>query len=113
MTQDEFLAEVKAKVGHTCDMDRRQAEYEACDVGQTHLWAFYYDVEKRYLAERMVHLRLFEKGGVRQMVDCPGCDVRHREFCTFHSIGNLNVVDEVVCHVLKALGQRKPRRICV
>ncbi|KAJ6549000.1 hypothetical protein B0H19DRAFT_1265773 [Mycena capillaripes] len=63
LPQHEFLAGVKVKVGHTCDLDRRQSEYLACDVGQTHLWAFYYDVEKRYLAERMVHLRLFEKGG--------------------------------------------------
>ncbi|KAJ7889991.1 hypothetical protein B0H13DRAFT_2341232 [Mycena leptocephala] len=36
-----------------------QFKYRKCENGQTHIWLWSYDTPQRYLAERLIHLRLF------------------------------------------------------
>jgi hypothetical protein len=48
LTGGQFLARLKWKVGHSSDWERRQREYEKCDVGQTHIWVCRWEVDRRY-----------------------------------------------------------------
>ncbi|KAJ6487071.1 hypothetical protein C8R47DRAFT_1072162 [Mycena vitilis] len=104
------VAKLDAKVGHTNSITRRCCEYEACDRGQTTVWAWTYDVPRRYLAERLVHLELARAGARKVTRRCPGCGVYHREFVAFFSVRSLAHVDRIVRKVLGWLGLSRVRR---
>ncbi|KAK7030151.1 hypothetical protein R3P38DRAFT_3189104 [Favolaschia claudopus] len=107
---DELYAEVKLKLGHSKKLPRRRAEYRHCDVGQTHVWLYAFRVERRYLAERLIHLNLLQSGAMRVVCECPGCFVFHREYFEYSSIGGVAQLNEVVERVLRALGESIQRK---
>ncbi|KAJ6461912.1 hypothetical protein C8R47DRAFT_1080429 [Mycena vitilis] len=104
------VAKLDVKVGHTNSITRRCCEYEACDRGQTTVWAWTYDVPRRYLAERIVHLELARAGARKVIRRCPGCGINHREYVLFSSLGSLAHVDRIVRRVLGWLGLSRVRR---
>ncbi|KAJ7044219.1 hypothetical protein C8F04DRAFT_1250165 [Mycena alexandri] len=79
---------VNLKAGHTKNMRRRQSQYKRCDARgiQRHIWLCSYPVQRRYCVERLTHLNVLDGGGVRPIVECPGCGVHHHEFYTCPSI---------------------------
>ncbi|KAJ7637372.1 hypothetical protein DFH06DRAFT_1336037 [Mycena polygramma] len=101
------VAKLGAKVGHTNAIERRCCQYEACDRGQTHVWAWTYDVPRRYLAERLVHLEIARAGGRKVITRCPGCGVYHREFVAFLSIGSFTHIDRIVW-LARVVGRKTP-----
>ncbi|KAJ7899818.1 hypothetical protein B0H13DRAFT_2336867 [Mycena leptocephala] len=86
LTGGQFLARLKWKVGHSSDWERRQREYEKCDVGQTHIWVCRWEVDRRYYCERLAQLLQFCEGGKR-IVELCACGVHHREYFEFDSVG--------------------------
>ncbi|KAJ7675881.1 hypothetical protein DFH06DRAFT_1122665 [Mycena polygramma] len=110
LTPVQFKSAANAKVGHTKDIERRRCEYKGCDRDQTHVWAWTYDVPRRYLAERLVHLEIARAGGRKVITKCPGCSVYHREFVSFASVGGFANVDRIVRKVLGWLGLSGVRR---
>ncbi|KAJ6451812.1 hypothetical protein C8R47DRAFT_1083938 [Mycena vitilis] len=110
---DEFRGRValNVKIGHTSRIERRREEYEVCDDGQTHIWAWTYRVPRRMLAERLVHLEIFKRGGIKDVHECPGCYVWHREFVSFSSIRSLADMDCICKDVFEALGWGRLRRV--
>ncbi|KAJ7626399.1 hypothetical protein DFH06DRAFT_1142116 [Mycena polygramma] len=102
---------VNAKIGHTKNITRRRCQYRRCDEGDhddsvTHIWAFTYKVPKRYLAERLVHEEMERMGAHKRIIECPStrCNVHHREFVTFASVGGLSGLNGLVKRVLGWLG---------
>ncbi|KAJ6456803.1 hypothetical protein C8R47DRAFT_1227758 [Mycena vitilis] len=110
---EEFRGRValNVKIGHTSRIERRMEEYSVCDEGQTHIWAWTYRVPRRKLAERLVHLEIFKRGGIKDVRECPGCYVWHREFVSFSSIGRLEDLDGICKDVFESLGWGRLRRI--
>ncbi|KAJ6466015.1 hypothetical protein C8R47DRAFT_1224148 [Mycena vitilis] len=110
---EEFRGRValNVKMGHTSRIERRMEEYSVCDEGQTHIWAWTYRVPRRKLAERLVHLEIFKRGGVKDVHECPGCYVWHREFVSFSTIGSLGDLDGICKDVFESLGWGRLRRI--
>ncbi|KAJ7429165.1 hypothetical protein B0H11DRAFT_1945722 [Mycena galericulata] len=106
ITAAALLEKVAFKGGHTKHMARRQREYGKCE-GRTRtlIWICRYTVQRRYYCERLFHLRLFKRGGERDVHKCT-CKVAHREFLTFPSIGGLAQVDATMKKVLRAMGER-------
>ncbi|KAJ7028745.1 hypothetical protein C8F04DRAFT_1265701 [Mycena alexandri] len=47
ITADEFLAELRVKVGHAHNLPVRRGKYRRCDVGQTHFWLYCFYPKKR------------------------------------------------------------------
>jgi hypothetical protein len=105
LTGGQFLARLKWKVGHSSDWERRQREYEKCDVGQTHIWVCRWEVDQRYYCgasffpppsfvsfsiwgsqERLAQLLQFCEGG-KHIVELCACGVHHREYFEFDSVG--------------------------
>ncbi|KAJ6514248.1 hypothetical protein C8R47DRAFT_1282085 [Mycena vitilis] len=110
---DEFreCVALNVKIGHTSRIERRMEQYCVCDEGQTHIWAWTYLVPRRKLAERLVHLEIFKRGGIKDVHECPGCYVWHREFVSFASIRSLADLDCICKDVFEALGWGRLRRI--
>ncbi|KAJ7606983.1 hypothetical protein DFH06DRAFT_1347756 [Mycena polygramma] len=110
---DEFRGRValNLKFGHTSRIERRREQYCVCDAGQTHIWAWTYRVPRRMLAERLVHLEIFKRGGLKDVHECPGCYVWHREFVSFSSIRSLGDMDSLCKDVFWLLGWGRLRRI--
>ncbi|KAJ7845310.1 hypothetical protein B0H13DRAFT_1908455 [Mycena leptocephala] len=110
LTGDDLLAKLQFKIGHTSSLKRRCRQYRKCEKGQTHIWLWTYDAAQRYLAERLIHLRLF--GGDVHAVpqNCPGCGVKHREFFCPASVGGLRGLDRIVTDVLGLLGQKSVKQ---
>ncbi|KAJ7489726.1 hypothetical protein B0H11DRAFT_1912728 [Mycena galericulata] len=106
-----LLEKVAFKGGHTKRMARRQMEYGKCEGRRrTLIWICHYTVQRRYYCERLFHLRLFERGGVRDVHKCT-CKVAHREFLTFPtfpSISGLAQGHATMKSVLRAMGRRPP-----
>ncbi|KAJ7509090.1 hypothetical protein B0H11DRAFT_1901855 [Mycena galericulata] len=101
-----LLEKVAFKGGHTKRMARRQMEYGKCEGRRrTLIWICRYTVQRRYYCERLFHLRLFERGGVRDVHKCT-CKVAHREFLTFPSIGGLAQGHATMKSVLRAMGEQ-------
>ncbi|KAJ7435338.1 hypothetical protein B0H11DRAFT_1937642 [Mycena galericulata] len=100
-----LLEKVAFKGGHTKRMARRQREYGKCEGRRTLIWICRYTVKRRYYCERLFHLRLFERGGVRDVYKCT-CKVAHREFLTFPSIGGLAQGHATMKSVLRAMGEQ-------
>ncbi|KAJ7477043.1 hypothetical protein B0H11DRAFT_2234995 [Mycena galericulata] len=101
-----LLEKVAFKGGHTKRMARRQKEYRKCEGRhRTLIWICRYTVQRRYYCERLFHLRLFERGGKRDIHKCT-CKVVHREFLTFPSIGGLAQGHATMKSILRAMGER-------
>ncbi|KAF8145068.1 hypothetical protein K438DRAFT_1992221 [Mycena galopus ATCC 62051] len=107
VTAAQVLRSSSLKAGHTNDLERRQRQYQHC-AGEktTHIWVGSYKATRRYFTERWLHLRLFCAGGVRTpfVVPCK-CQVRHREYLTFPSVGGLAALDAEMQAMGKATGE--------
>ncbi|KAJ7870038.1 hypothetical protein B0H13DRAFT_2340557 [Mycena leptocephala] len=99
ITAADLKARIKWKVGHTNDPERRQREYEKCNVGQTHIWICRWEASRRYYCERFVHLQQLCDGGERIFRGCV-CGVRHREYVTFSSVGGFAQFRALVVGIL-------------
>ncbi|KAJ7907147.1 hypothetical protein B0H13DRAFT_1879858 [Mycena leptocephala] len=108
LTAAALVAKLEFKLGHTKSLARRRRQYRKCDKTQiqTHLWLWSYDVPHRYLAERMIHLRLFGRDAQTLVHPCLGCGVQHREFFCLASVGGLAGLHRIVREVLGLLGQK-------
>ncbi|KAJ7016079.1 hypothetical protein C8F04DRAFT_1282791 [Mycena alexandri] len=51
---DDFLADLRVKVGHAKKLPVRQRQYQKCDVDQRHFWLFCFYPKRRILAEQCV-----------------------------------------------------------
>ncbi|KAJ7923308.1 hypothetical protein B0H13DRAFT_2316499 [Mycena leptocephala] len=107
---DDLLTKLQFKVGHTSSLTRRCHQYRKCENSQTHIWLWSYDAPQCYLAERLIHLRLFgcEAHTVPQI--CLGCGVKHHEFFCLAFVGGLRGLDKLVKEVLGLLGQKSVKR---
>ncbi|KAJ7846646.1 hypothetical protein B0H13DRAFT_2362885 [Mycena leptocephala] len=65
---------------------------------------------QHYLAERLIHLRLFGRKAHAVPQICPGCGVKHREFFCLAFVGGLRGLDKLVKEVLGLLGQKLVKR---
>ncbi|KAF8213513.1 hypothetical protein K438DRAFT_1956891 [Mycena galopus ATCC 62051] len=120
----ELLPQIIFKWGVTERIERRQIQYDDCDVGQTHIWVMAFYVDRRLLAgkfflhvfsashltrlpERIIRLRLIEKGYplVRFDKPCP-CDVRHREYHWNIPNSSLQEIEEIALGGLQEIGER-------
>ncbi|KAJ7831374.1 hypothetical protein B0H13DRAFT_2371476 [Mycena leptocephala] len=112
LTAAALVAKLEFKLGHTKSLARRRREYRKCDKTQiqTHLWLWSYDVPHRYLAERMIHLRLFGRDAQTLVHPCLGCGVQHREFFCLASVRGLAGLHRIVREVLGLLGQKAVKR---
>ncbi|KAJ7898794.1 hypothetical protein B0H13DRAFT_805032 [Mycena leptocephala] len=110
LTLDGLMNKLEFKIGHTKHLARRQRQYLKCDDGQTHLWLWSYSADRRYLAERLIHLQLQRRHAKALVIACPGCNVHHREFYCLACIGGLRGLDGVVRKVVGSLGQTACRR---
>ncbi|KAJ7682182.1 hypothetical protein DFH06DRAFT_1314405 [Mycena polygramma] len=99
--RDAFLKKLKGKFGHTNNLQRRQAQYRSCDVDQIHLWGYKYEVQRRYLAERLTHLLIADAGGAQPLDNECTCNVAHREYVAMDTVGN---VDDMRAFAMRALG---------
>ncbi|KAJ7033223.1 hypothetical protein C8F04DRAFT_1184207 [Mycena alexandri] len=104
---------VNLKAGHTKNMRRRQSQYKRCDARgiQRHIWLCSYPVQRRYCVERLTHLNVLDGGGVRPIVECPGCGVHHHEFYTCPSIRGLSGLHQTITGVLASTGERTDGRV--
>ncbi|KAJ7832407.1 hypothetical protein B0H14DRAFT_2592073 [Mycena olivaceomarginata] len=107
---DDLVAKLQFKVGHTSSLTRRCHQYRKCEKGQTHIWLWSYDAAERYLAEHLIHLRLFGRKAHAVPQICPGCGVKHREFFCLAFVGGLRGLDKLVKEVLGLLGQKSVKR---
>ncbi|KAJ7617438.1 hypothetical protein DFH06DRAFT_1364428 [Mycena polygramma] len=101
ISRTDFMKKLKGKFGHTNNLKRRQAQYRRCDVGQIHLWGYRYDVQCRYLAERLTHLLIAHAGGARPLDNSCACDVTHREYVAMDTVGD---VEDMHAFAMQALG---------
>ncbi|KAJ7751039.1 hypothetical protein B0H16DRAFT_837135 [Mycena metata] len=105
LTADDFLAELRVKVGHTKDLPVRQRRYQKCDVGRRHFWLFCFYPKQRILAEQMCHLCM-DADAPRTILHCaPGCGKHHTEYWRLKQLGGFLKVEERVRRVLALLNQ--------
>ncbi|KAJ7738604.1 hypothetical protein B0H16DRAFT_94127 [Mycena metata] len=105
LTADDFLAELRVKVGHTKDLPVRQRRYRKCDVGRRHFWLFCFYPKQRILAEQMCHLCM-DADAPRTILHCaPGCGKHHTEYWRLKQLGGFPKVEERVRGVLALLNQ--------
>ncbi|KAJ7642970.1 hypothetical protein DFH06DRAFT_1333757 [Mycena polygramma] len=110
ITPTQLLAVTALKGGHTKRMARRRAEYSKCNgspaVGpaRTLVWICRYIVRRRCFCEQLLHLRLFQHGGVRAAFPCR-CKVAHREFHWLHSIGGVSGFQRRMAGALRTIGE--------
>ena len=117
------------KWGQSSCVARRQLEYDACeDDGGMHMWFVAFEVEHRLIAgafsfparlpsvsfcspERVIHLRLREKGyeRVRFYEPC-SCGHRHREYHYMRPDGSLEDFETIARQCLEELGELKAVR---
>ncbi|KAJ7501256.1 hypothetical protein B0H11DRAFT_2375490 [Mycena galericulata] len=96
---EEFSQSLDVKVGHTECIRRRISQYRACRRGMSLVWHVGFLVEKRMLAERLVHLRLRSLGIRPHILRC-SCSVCHREYYPFQDLGSF---DALVCLIKAAV----------
>ncbi|KAJ7027830.1 hypothetical protein C8F04DRAFT_1189225 [Mycena alexandri] len=105
ITADEFLAELRVKVGHAHNLPVRRGKYRRCDVGQTHFWLYCFYPKKRIVAEQMCHLCFLDADTPRAILDCVGRGKKHKEYWWLRDLGGFAKVEERVRGVLALLGQ--------
>ncbi|KAJ6491083.1 hypothetical protein C8R45DRAFT_928906 [Mycena sanguinolenta] len=95
------------KWGQSTDVPCRQLDYDACeDDGGTQMWVVAFEVEHRLIAERVIHLRLLQKGykRVRFYEPC-SCGHRHREYHYMRPDGSLEDFETIARECLEELGK--------
>ncbi|KAJ7791399.1 hypothetical protein B0H14DRAFT_3500471 [Mycena olivaceomarginata] len=99
--------EVIAKVGETCRLDGRCGEYKRCEKGgRIHIWLWAFYVQRRQLAERMIHLALRGAGYQRaRFAKRCSCGRRHREFVKVGPNGSLEDIEKIVRRCLEKIGE--------
>ncbi|KAJ6484912.1 hypothetical protein C8R45DRAFT_1214810 [Mycena sanguinolenta] len=100
------------KWGQSTCVPRRQLDYHACeDDGGMQMWVVAFEVEHHLIAERIIHLRLREKGYERVRFDQPcSCGHRHREYYFLHPDGTLEDFERLAWECLMEIGERKAVR---
>ncbi|KAJ6484900.1 hypothetical protein C8R45DRAFT_931334 [Mycena sanguinolenta] len=72
------------------------------------MWVVAFEVEHRLIAERIIHLRLREKGYERvQFHQLCSCGHRHREYYFLHLDGTLEDFESLAWECLVEIGERK------
>jgi hypothetical protein len=56
LTREDFLANLVCKLGHTKNQARHVRDYRKCEKGQSHIWMWYYEVDRRYLAGAFIFI---------------------------------------------------------
>ncbi|KAF8214522.1 hypothetical protein K438DRAFT_1749629 [Mycena galopus ATCC 62051] len=102
------------KWGVSTSVPRRQLDYHACEVGgRMQLWIVAFEnLEYRLIAERVIHLRLQEKGykHVKFLQPC-SCGRRHREYYFMRPGGSLEECEEIAQKCLVELSENKAVRL--
>ncbi|KAJ7836933.1 hypothetical protein B0H13DRAFT_2368458 [Mycena leptocephala] len=103
---DRLLSAVIVKWGVTRCLPRRQLDYGRCGEGRVHMWMMSYQVERRLLAEKMIHLRLAHEGYEHVYFDeACSCGHRHREYRYMKKGGSIAEIEEVVRWCLVRIGE--------
>ncbi|KAJ7895036.1 hypothetical protein B0H13DRAFT_2339038 [Mycena leptocephala] len=111
LTASALKKKLTFKLGHTNSLARHCPQYRKCEQDQTHLWLWYYEVDRRYVAERMSHLKLLHHNAHATPDKCQGCKRCHREFFHLKFVGGLEGLHGIVKKVLTALGQPFAQRV--
>ncbi|KAJ7253306.1 hypothetical protein B0H12DRAFT_1071444 [Mycena haematopus] len=97
------------KWGESTCVPRRQLDYRACEVdGGIQMWFVAFEVKRRLIAERIIHLRLREKGYERVRFNEPcSCGHRHREYYFMLPDGSLEDFEKIAQECLVEIGERE------
>ncbi|KAJ7252798.1 hypothetical protein B0H12DRAFT_1071657 [Mycena haematopus] len=112
---------VMLKWGQSTCVPRRQLDYRACEVGEgIQMWFVAFEVKRRLIAERVIHLRLRERGYERVRFHQPcSCGRRHQEYYFMHPNSPLEDFEKIARECLAEINERevvrkilRPRRRC-
>ncbi|KAJ6538236.1 hypothetical protein DFH09DRAFT_1324105 [Mycena vulgaris] len=105
------------KLGHAAKFSRRRAQYDKCAApGSPIVFQFLVSFPHRIIAERLIHLLLFERGAKIPPAPCPGpnCLQRHREWFSLAAIRGFPGLERLLRRACRRLGltfKKLPARI--
>ncbi|KAJ7016072.1 hypothetical protein C8F04DRAFT_1203435 [Mycena alexandri] len=84
---DDFLADLRVKVGHAKKLPVRQRQYQKCDVDQRHFWLFCFLPQETDSRRTMCHLCM-DADAPRTILHCArGCGKHHTEYWWLKQLG--------------------------
>ncbi|KAJ6525442.1 hypothetical protein DFH09DRAFT_1328969 [Mycena vulgaris] len=95
------------KMGHAAKFPRRRAQYDKCAApGSPITFHFLVFFPHRIIAERLIHLLLFERGAKIPPARCPGpnCPQSHREWFSLAAIGGFPGLERLLRRACRRLG---------
>ncbi|KAF8197168.1 hypothetical protein K438DRAFT_1967412 [Mycena galopus ATCC 62051] len=101
---DTEIGNLEVNGGWSSNVPRRQKAYGACECAEQEiLWVASYECAEPKRVERLLHLKLRERGAVLEPRPCTGCGTCHREYFEFVAAGRFEGVLALIEEILRDL----------
>ncbi|KAF8119753.1 hypothetical protein K438DRAFT_2006472 [Mycena galopus ATCC 62051] len=101
---DTTSGNLEVKGGWSSNVPRRQKAYAVCECAEQEiLWIAAYECPEPKRVERLLHLKLRERGATLEPRSCVGCGTCHREYFLYTAAGGFEGVLELIEEILRVL----------